>query len=120
MHATDLELAEIQCYHLYYPMTSVEISGERLCRELCDFPTCSDPYAHGSWDRSKNLYPLRNHIIPNMAAARVPRTTQLVASWFLDPNGCLIGSYAMFQLVWVLTIRRYLRIKEMTRFEFAL
>ena len=32
----------------FYPMTSVEISGERWCWEMCDFPTPSDPHLYGS------------------------------------------------------------------------
>ena len=49
--------------HTFYLMTSVKISGGRGWWESYDFPTPNDPYSHGPWDKSKNPYPLRNHII---------------------------------------------------------
>ena len=38
---------------ILYPMTSVEISEERGCWEMCDFSTPRDPHSYGSWDKSK-------------------------------------------------------------------
>ena len=73
--------------------------------ELSDFPTPYDPHFDGSWDKSKNLYPLRNCIIPNLATMDGPRTTRPQAAWFLVPDGCLIGDYnAVSQWRWVLAI----------------
>ena len=46
-----------------YPMTSVKISGEKRCWKLCNFQTPGHPHSHGSWDKSKNPYPLRIHIM---------------------------------------------------------
>ena len=66
--------------------------------------TPSDPYFRGSLDKSKNPYPLRNRIIPNEATAGTPETTQPAASWFLGPDSCLVGNYAICQWVWALAI----------------
>ena len=67
-------------------MINVKTSGEKGCWELHNFPATSDPHAHGSWDESKNTYPLRNHVILNEV------TTQPVASWILGPNNGLTGN----------------------------
>ena len=95
-----------------YPMTSVNISRERGCWELHNFPTPSDLISHESWEKSKYPYQFRNHVIPNLATAQAPRTTRLAATWFLDPESCLIGNYAISRWVWVLAIC----LIELTRF----
>ena len=66
-----------------------------------NFPTPSDHQFHGSLNKSKNPYPLRNHIISNEATAGAPGTIQPVASWFQGPDSCLIGNYVISQWVWV-------------------
>ncbi len=71
---------------LYYPMTSVKINGEMGCWELRNFATPSDLHFHRPWDKSKNLYPLGNHIILNKAIARTPGTPRPADSWFLHPK----------------------------------
>ena len=46
----------------------------------------SDPHSYVSWDKSKNSYQLRNHIIPNAATAGAPGTTRPMwshGSWAL-------------------------------------
>ena len=55
-------------------------------------------------DKSKNAYLSRNHIIPDEAAVKGPGPTQSVASWFLDPDSCLIGNHVISQWEWVLAI----------------
>ena len=47
-----------------------------------NFPTSNNPHSHGSIDKSKNLYPLRNCIIPNKATIG-PGTMRLQAELFL-------------------------------------
>ena len=78
--------------------------GERGCWEMHNVPAPSDPHSHGSWDKNKNPYQLRNHIIPNKTSARVPGTIRPAASWFLSPNSWLVGNYAISQWVSVLAI----------------
>ncbi len=85
-------------------MTSVKISEEMGCWEMRNFSTSSHPYSHWSCDKSKNPCLLRNCIIPKFATTEAPATTHPVASWFLDPNGCLTGKYAICQWAWVLAI----------------
>ena len=67
-------------------MTSVKISEDGGCRKMRNFPTPSDPHFYGSWDKSKNPYPLRNCIIPNSATAGDPGTIQPAAEMFLGPQ----------------------------------
>ena len=62
--------------------------------------------SHGSWDKSKNPYPLRNCFIPK-ATVKGPGTTQPVASWFLVSDCCLFENYVISQWVWVLAIFPY-------------
>ncbi len=52
---------------LHYPTTSVKISKERESWDLNKFASPSNPHFYGSWDKCKNLYPLRICIIPNSA-----------------------------------------------------
>ena len=88
----------------HYPITSVVISEKRGRSELHDFPTPNDLHSLGSWDKSKNPYPLGNCIIPNSATAGAQGTTQPATSWLLDASGCLIGNYTISQWVWVIAI----------------
>ena len=80
-------------------MTSIEISGENGCWEMCNFPTPNDHQSYGSWDKSKNPYSLKYHIIPNSATAKAPGTTQPAASWVLGPDSRLTGNYVISQWV---------------------
>ena len=84
-----------------YLMTSVKNSGERGCWEMCDFPTPGDPHSYGLRNKSKNPYPLRYRIIPDLATARAPGTMKSTALLFLGHDSCLIGNYAISQWVWV-------------------
>ena len=70
---------------VYYTMTSVKISGEKGCWEMCNFSTPSEPHSNELWNKSKNPYPLRNRIIPNSATAcgLVVPGTQLLPHWEL-------------------------------------
>ena len=52
---------------------------------MYDFPTLSELHFHGSWNKIKELYPLRT-------------------SRFLDPDSCLIGNYTISQCVLILAI----------------
>ena len=61
-------------------MTSVKTSGERGCWKIGDFPTLNNPHSCGSWDKSKNPYPLRNRINPNSATARALYRNHLACS----------------------------------------
>ncbi len=62
-----------------YPMTSVEINGQRGCWEMRDLPTPSDAHSRGSWDKSKSPCPLRYRIIHNETTAGAPGITRPVA-----------------------------------------
>ncbi len=75
----------------FYPITSVKISGEIGCWAMHNFPT-----------PSKNPYPLRNHMTPNLATAGAPGTTQPVALWFLGPW------VASWGIMWFLNGYRFL------------
>ena len=86
-----------------YPMTSVKIIGGMGCWELHDFSTPSDLNPPGSWDKSKNTYPLRNHKVPNSATVVAPETTRPAVLW-LDDDGCLIGNDAISHRSWVFAI----------------
>ena len=60
---------------------------------------------HGSWDKSKNLYPLRKCMIPNSATARATGTMRPQAKWFMVPYGYLIWNLGDFSMhVWVLAV----------------
>ena len=86
----------------YYPKTSInEEWGVGNCA-ISQHPAI--PIPNGSWDKSKNPYPLTNHIIPNLTTVEGAGITQPVASWFLDPNAGLVRNYAISQWVWVLAI----------------
>ena len=80
---------------------------------LGNFPNPSDPHSHGSWDKSKNLYPSRNSIFPNLTTGRAPGLTQpaacgsrtlTVASlgimWYL--NGYCFLPYCLLIELWQL------------------
>ena len=71
---------------------------------MCNFSTPSDHHSQGSWDKSKNPYPLRNHIIPDLTTGVAPTTTWPAALWLLCPISCLVGNYAMSQWEWILAI----------------
>ncbi len=64
-----------------------------ICWELCDYPTSSDAHSHGSWVKNKNLYPLRNRIMPNEVTFWEPQGHRPAATWFLSLNGYLVGNY---------------------------
>ena len=89
---------------LFHPLTIVEMSRKKGFWELCNFLIANDPHSNRSLDRIKNSYPLRNHTIPNSAATRVRASTWSVDLWFPDPEGFLIGNYAICQQVWILPI----------------
>ena len=65
------------CYYwshfTLYPMTRVK-NG---CWKMHNFPTPIGPHSYGSWDKSRNSYPLRNHIILNLATTGALETTWL-------------------------------------------
>ena len=74
---------------IHYPTTSVYISGETGCWELCD---TQFPHSHGPWAKSKSPYPLRNHIIPNEVTVKVPVT--MGSCYLTAPNKPNLGSIA--------------------------
>ena len=55
-------------------------------------------WREGLWDKSKNLYLLRNHIIPK-SNHRDPGTKRPQAYY-----SCLVGNYAISRCVWVFPI----------------
>ena len=77
---------------------------------VAQFPTINDSHSHGSWNKRKNPCPLKNHIIPNLAIARAPGTTQPVALWILGPDGCLVRNYLFSHWVWILAIVLFLAV----------
>ena len=87
---------------IFYPMTSVEISGERGCWEMRSFPTLSHPHSHGSWNKSKNLYPY----LYSACGLVVPGPQQL-PSWELcnfstGMDSCyIVGSKICIQLQYI-------------------
>ncbi len=65
---------------------------------IVQFPnTYIGTHSYGSWDKSKNPYPLKIHIIPKAAMSG--------ASWFLGHDRCPIWNYLISQWAWVLCIR---------------
>ena len=67
-------------------MTSIKISWETGCWVLHDFSAPNDHYCFGSWDKSKNPYPLTTCIIPDSASAKASGTIGLQASRSLYPK----------------------------------
>ncbi len=82
-------------------MTSVEVNKERGCWELRDFPTPNDLHSHGLWDKRKNLYLLRNYIIPNEATA-MDQERHGHRPCFLVHQELQVGHHVISQWVWVL------------------
>ena len=80
-----------------YPMVGVRISGEKGCWGNHNFPSLSDHF-HWSFNKSKNWYPLRNHIIPTLATARAPGTMRPQAKQFLGPQQLLIWDTCDFSM----------------------
>ena len=87
IHRCATKKAHVNIKH--YPVTSVKTNVEKGCWEMCHFSTLSDPHSHGSWDKSKNPYPLRNCIILKLATAEAPGTTMPEDSWFFGPQQLL-------------------------------
>ena len=65
---------------------------------------CSDLHFPGAWGNTKNPYPLRNRIFPNLATAGNPGMTRPAASRFQGHDSCLGGNYVISQWVWVLAM----------------
>ena len=77
-------------------MTGVKISGEKGYWEMRDFPTPSEPHFYGSWDKSKNpCIPIEKSHNSQQGNCWGPETTRLQAEWFLCPDTCLVGNYAI-------------------------
>ena len=82
-----------------YPMNSVKTGGEKGCWELHDFPTSSDPHSHGSWDKSKNPYPLGNCIIPNSATTGAPGTMRPVVCGLMVAGASAVVEFGIMRFL---------------------
>ena len=85
-----------QSYRMFYPMTSLKISGEIELWEMCNFPTPSDPHFYGSLYKSENPHPLRNHTILISATGRVQ------VALGLRPGSSWTMKIALLGIMWFL------------------
>ncbi len=83
-----------QCFISRLVSNSVEKRGLGNCVIV---PHTATLISMGHGDKCKNPYPLRNHIILNLATARAPENIRPQATWLLGPDSYLIGNYAISQ-----------------------
>ncbi len=77
---------------------SVDKGGVGKCA-ISQHPVSLTLMGHGIKARTHTCQ--SNRVIHNSSTAGAPETTQLAASWFLGPNSCLVGNYAIPKHVWV-------------------
>ena len=92
-----LDLVEWKLARTIFVLWLVSKSMWMRMMEKAWFPNTKETHSQKSCDKWKRAYPLRDCILAQSTTVRASGTTQPVASWFPNPNSCLIVNYAISQ-----------------------